>query len=101
MALNPDVVESVANSNFKNVADSPAFYTGMMHADSIAHQRAVNTIREKTLINLAEVDVAEAIAANKMTTGNDLGGIVASLGAAVASLQQLAKIGQTTPPPTA
>lgn len=85
-ALPDDVRESVAASNFKVLADGPAFYQNMGYADAIGHQRRMNV--------LSEAVVAQAInAINRPGTENQ---------ALVATLAQiLTKSAQTTPPATA
>lgn len=105
MPLLDSVVDSVANTNFKTVGESVAFYSSMAMGDSVAHQRRVNAISEaalaKAVQNLTEVDLSESIATKQMTTGNAAAENATALGAAVAALQQLIKTAQTTPPVTA
>jgi len=105
MPLLDSVVDSVANTNFKTVGESVAFYSSMAMGDAVAHQRRINAISEaalaKAVQNLTEVDVSEAIATKQMTTGHAAAESVGQLGAIVAALQQLVKTAQTTPPVTA
>jgi len=105
MAIDQGVLDSVASSNFKTLADGPAFYTNQMYADSVSNQRNVNAIREASLSaalhKFASYDIQEGVAINKMGTGNDLGAQVSALGNVVASLQQSIKGAQSTPPETA
>jgi len=105
MALDPGVVDAVTNSNFKNVAEAPAFYAGLAMGDAVAHQRAVNAVREAALAaalkNFADIDPLEAVSALKVISGNDLAQQLSAMGSAIAQIQQLMKGAQTTPPPTA
>lgn len=97
------IVESVADANTKAFGDGPAFWMNMMMGDAIAHQRGVNAIRETLLgamgKRLVEVDVQEAAAEAKVNAA-DLGSVLSQLGAAIASIQQLTKGAQSTPPVT-
>ena len=103
MAASTDLIDSVANANNKTFGDGPAFYAQLAMGDAVAHQRRVNAISETLLgamgKRLVEVDVQEAAAESKLNT-SDLGAILSQLGAAIASIQQLTKGAQTTPPVT-
>lgn len=108
MALDQTIVDDVANSNFKVVANAAA--TGMAQAmalaaqDAVSHQRIINGLREtafaEATLQRAGIDPSEA-AATKKVTESDLGRTVSELGAVVASLQQMIKTAQSTPPETA
>jgi hypothetical protein len=81
MALNADIVEAVANANFKSMAE-----LGMQNA--IAHQNRLQILAEKALAkSLESMDTTQA-------TEVDAGGVIAQL-------QQLLKGAQSTPPETA
>jgi hypothetical protein len=105
MAIDQGVLDSVAGSNFKTLADGPAFFMNSLIADSLTNQRNVNSIREASLSaalhKFASVDIGEAIAENKIATGNDLAQQLAAMGNMVAALQQSMKGAQTTIPTTA
>ena len=107
MALNADIVEDIANSNFKVVAGAAA--VGLSQAlalaaqDAVSHQRAVNSIREVALGEMlgqrAGIDASEAVSTKKVAEA-DLARTIDELGSAIAALQQIIKGAQTTPPPT-
>lgn len=103
MAASNDILDSVANANNKTFGDGPAFLMQIAMADAVAHQRRVNAISETLLgamgKRLVEVDVQEAAAESKINT-SDLSSVLSQLGAAIASIQQLTKGAQTTPPNT-
>ena len=81
MALNADIVEAVANANFKSMAE-----LGMQN--SISHQNRLQILAEKALAkSLESMDTTQA-------SEVDIGG-------AIAQLQQLLKGAQSTPPETA
>lgn len=100
-----EAAESVGFANIKTLGDGPAFYTNLAMGNAVAHQQALNAILAastgKIVKVLTEVDPLEAVSALKATTGNDLGQVIASLLAALASSQQQTKVAQTTPPVTA
>lgn len=104
MAASTDLIDSVANANNKTFGDGPSFYAQLAMGDAVAHQRRVNAISETLLgamgKRLVEVDVQEASAESKLNS-SDLGAVLGQLGAAIASIQQLTKSAQTTPPVTA
>lgn len=104
MALNEDVVGAVANTNFKNLGEAPAFYASLAMADAVAHQRNVNAIREaalgKIISVLTELDPVESSAVSKVMTGNELASQLTALLTALNSGQQGVKSAQTTPPVT-
>lgn len=105
MALAPEIVESVANANLKNVAEAPAFYSGIAMGNAVSHQQAMQQITLAAtgaiVKQLTEVDPAEAVAVLKATSGNEVAATLAQLLAALGSGQQATKAAQTTPPPTA
>jgi hypothetical protein len=96
MPLNDSIVEDVANSDFKVVAQ-------MGTLDALSHQRAMNLIREtavgKTIEALHNISVAEGLGIAAAQRG-DLSKSIADLGAAVSGIQQMVKGAQTTPPQT-
>lgn len=105
MPLNEDVVQSVANENFKVAAGGPTFWTNMSMGDAVSHQRVVNGIREAAfgamVKSLSEYDIAEALGYKHASSAPvGAGERSMDLGAVVAALQQLIKTAQTTRPET-
>ena len=120
--LEPIIVDSVANTNFKNLAEFPTLHFAAMMQDNkiISKQQNENMVRGSARLNgaldsllvrglkdVAELDMGEATAMVKAGTGVDpqsqghlLGQAIAQLAAAVAGIQQYAKIAQTTIPVT-
>jgi len=81
MALNADIVEAVANANFKAMAE-----LGMQN--TLAHQQRLQILSEKALAkSLESMDTTQA------TEMGDIGGVISSI-------QQLLKGAQTTRPET-
>ena len=103
MAADQGMIDSVSNANTKTFGDGPAFYAQLAMGDAVAHQRRVNAISETLLgamgKRLVEVDVQEASAESTIKADN-LSSLLGQLGAAIASIQQLTKGAQTTPPVT-
>ena len=107
MALNETIVEDVANSNFKVVAN--AVSSGIAQAGSIAalnassHQHGLNLISSaflaESVLPRAGIDVTEATGVKKVAE-SDLARSVAEMGTAVSALQQIIKTALTTPPVT-
>jgi hypothetical protein len=104
MAANEGIIDSVSNVNTKNLGDAAAFAMGLAYNDAVAHQRAMNSIREASVgavvKSLVEVDATEAVSVGKVLTGNDLAQVFASLASAIASSQQAGKAAGVTPPVT-
>jgi hypothetical protein len=109
--LESNVVDAVANSNFKNIAEAGAFYASLSMRDAVESQRRMSTIADNAtgqlLKNFNEMDASQALALVKANTGfdrasqaHDLSRVLEQLGASLASLQIFAKVGQTTPPNT-
>lgn len=96
MALNPDVIEAVANSNFKAMAE-------MQLTNALAHQNRVNVLAESSLGTILErmntIDVAESAGISGVVA-SDLAEVIGQLSGAVANAQQLMKGAQTTIPTT-
>lgn len=95
MAKEPDTIrDGVADVNVKNLGDQPAFYAGLLMKDAAAHARAMEIIRESgvaaAIRKITEVDVTEAIAIVKATTGSDTSTLLANLTAAGAFGRQSA-----------
>lgn len=114
-ALADDVREAVANANFKVTAEAPTVMQNLALQNFIAHQQRLNQIAESELVSaqalnrailgrvvnsLLDTEPTDALAAQKVFSGNDVAQQITSLLAALASGQQGAKVAQTTPPPT-
>ena len=96
MALDPGILDSVANANFKLMSESAV-------QNMVAHQNRVNVLAEKAMAKSLEsmdtVSVPEGLgiaAANR----SDLSKTISDLAGAVASIQQMLKGAQSTPPQT-
>jgi hypothetical protein len=104
MALNQDVVEAVANANFKTHAEGGAYFLNLAMGDAVAHQRRTHVVAENAngtcVKNLIQIDPEEAVSISKVTTGNDLGQQIMQLAAALGAGQIGTKVAQTTPPVT-
>lgn len=120
--LDPGVVGSVINSNFKTNGEFGTRFAMSLAEDfRIAGKQATdNLIQSSNRFNsamdtavlravkgLVEPDMEESISSVKMDTGYDkasqgmnLGAIIAQLSAAVSAIQQYTKTAQTTPPVT-
>jgi len=109
--LESNVVDAVANSNFKNIAEAGAFYASLSMRDAVESQRRMSAIADQATGHLLksynDMDASEALALVKANTGfdrasqaNDLAKVIEQLAAALASVQQFAKVAQSTPPVT-
>lgn len=120
--LEPIIVDTIANTNFKNLAEFPTLHFAAMMQDNkiISKQQNENMVRGSARLNgaldslllrglkdVAEIDMGEATAQVKAGTGVDpqsqghlLAQAVTQLATAVAAIQQYAKIAQTTIPVT-
>jgi hypothetical protein len=96
MALSEDIVEAVANSNFKAMAE-------MQLTNALAHQNRVNVIAESSLGTILErmntLDPTEAAGVSGVVA-SDLAEVIGQLSGVVANAQQLMKGAQTTLPET-
>lgn len=99
-----NVKQGVVDANFKNIAEAQAFYAAMMAANSVAHQKAMDQLREVFLLSgvrkYTEADIQEATAEKKFGEAGDLATAIAQLGTVIGALQQIIKGAQTTPPST-
>ncbi len=104
MPLSPEIVESVANTNLKNVGEAPAFYSGLAMGNAVAHQQGLQLVQQAAIGSivkkLTEIDAAEAVSVLKATSGNEVATTMTQLLAALNSGQQGVKSAQTTPPVT-
>ena len=98
------ISDSVVADNLKTVAGASAFYSAQAMRSFVGHQNRLEILAEANLSRATratiEEDPMEAVAAQKILSGNDLGSTLAALGAVVAQLQQVMKGAQTTPPNT-
>jgi hypothetical protein len=99
MALDPTVLDSVSNSNFKVVSEEGTL-------DALSTTKRLNIIAETALghviggMDQATASVPQGLGIQAAESGGEAGQLVA-LGASVSALQQLIKGAQTTPPETA
>ena len=104
MPILQGVEDSVVNSNFKYKGELGLDQVSLQREEAIAHWSTLNKIREghlaRSLQTFAQEDIGEAMAQSQMRTGNRVAedGTNATLVAALG--QMVAKIAQTTPPPT-
>lgn len=120
--LEGPVVDSVANTNFKNLGEFPSlhFQAHLQDTRIVGKQMNENLVRGSDRMNgsfdslmvralkdIAEPDMSEAVSTVKLGTGVDpqsqghlLAQMVAQLATAVSTIQQYAKIAQTTIPVT-
>ena len=109
--LESGVVDSVANANFKNIAESGAFYASLSMRDAVESQRRMSSLADNAtgqmLKTYNEMDASEALALVKANTGydlasqtHDLGRVISQLSAALANVQILTKLAQSTRPET-
>lgn len=104
MPLNESVVESVTATNFKVVAEAPAYYTQLSFGNAVSAQQNMNTLSQTLIGALAkqviEIDPAEAAAIGRAGADDalalKLSGLVGSLG----SGQIMSKAAGNTPPVT-
>lgn len=96
MALDPGILDSVTNGNFKVMAE-------MQVTNILGHQNRLQMLAESSLGQILNkmngLDPTEAASVSAVVK-SDLSKEVAALGAAVASIQQLMKGAQTTLPET-
>lgn len=96
MALSQEIIDAVANSNFKAMAE-------MQLTNQLAHQQRLQILAESSLGTVLErmntLDPTEAAGVSGVVA-SDLAEVIGQLSGAVASAQQLMKGAQTTPPVT-
>ena len=109
--LESAVVDSVANANFKNIAEAGAFYASLSMRDAVESQRRMSTLADQAtgalLKQYNEMDASQALALVKADTGfdrasqtHDLSKVVSELSASLANVQILVKLAQSTRPET-
>jgi hypothetical protein len=92
MPLQENVVEAVANANFKTIGDTSSQFSNLIMNDAIMSSRNMSAIREKA--------IARSLERMDTVNNDEVAGNSGSLAAAVALAQQLAKVAQTTVPTT-
>ena len=96
MPLDESILASVANANFKSLAE-------LATQNMLAHQNRLQILAEKSLAKSLEamdtVDVPEGLGIAAAQRG-DLAKVLADLAGTVAGIQQTMKGAQTTPPTT-
>lgn len=107
MALDPGIIDAVANSNFKNIAEAAS--VGLAQAMAIqaqnlaSHQQRIQVIAEASLSQqlnrMNALDPEEAASISKVEK-SDTAKQISELGSQIAALQQMLKGAQTTLPET-
>lgn len=104
MPIPDSIIDAVAATNLKNVGEAPAFYSGLAMGNAVSNQQSMNALQQAAvgsiIKGLTEVDPSEAVAALKMTSGNEVATTLGQLLAALQSGQVGTKVAQTTPPVT-
>ena len=109
--LESGIVDSVANANFKNIAEAGAFYASLSMRDAVESQRRMSTLADQAtgalLKQYNEMDASQALALVKANTGfdrasqvHDIARVVSELSAALANVQAMVKLAQSTRPET-
>jgi hypothetical protein len=105
MPLNESVVESVTATNFKVVAEAPAFYTQLAFGNAVSAQQNMTSLSQTLVGALAkqviELDPAEAASIGRAVGDDSVGLKIAGLLGSLSFSQIGAKVAQTTPPVTA
>lgn len=98
----PEVVTSVASTNFSTLALSPSFAMGLAYQDSIDSRRNGQTIANaataRGVRDLVEPNIEESVAVSKEATGNDMAAQIMQLVSALSAGGEQAKIVYATPP---
>jgi len=100
-----EAVEAVNVGNVKTIAEAAAHSMALVFEGQAAHFNRMNMLAESLMSvackNLHELDPTQAISQVKALTGNDIASQITALTSAIASIQQMLKGAQTTPPTTA
>lgn len=103
MALNADIVEAVANSNFKTMSEQTMLVANTQAQNMAAHQGRMLAISEAAVgnivKNLTEFDVGESAAIGQMIDSR-LAPFMTAINGVLGLAQQNTKVAQTTPPVT-
>lgn len=115
MPVNEQTVDSVTIANTKNLGDGPAIAANLLNQtvaqslalaaqNAVANQQQMNAIGQAATTaavdRLLHTQPADAVAASKLLTGNDVATQMMQLLSALNSGQQGVKAAQTTPPDT-
>jgi hypothetical protein len=104
MPMNESVIESVTSTNFKVVAEAPAFYTQLAFGNAVSAQQNMNSLSQTLVGALAkqviELDPAEAASIGRAVTDDEIALKIAGLLGSLSFSQMGAKVAQTTPPVT-
>lgn len=106
--VNSQIVDGVAIDNAKCVAGQPASLANLALANAVSFQQLANnsmvslmaSVNARCVDHVLDTSIIDAVAVNKVATGNDVAQQLATLGAAIAQVQQTMKGAQTTPPST-
>lgn len=95
--------DAVTASNIKVVSEGPAFWTNMMYKDALEDARSLGVIRVAAVGDIVQSmndrsQAVDAVATDRTINGNFLGGQLASLSAAIASMGQFNKGVELSPP---
>ena len=103
MPLDQSIIDSVANSNFKTMAEQVQVTSNLMAQNAASHQNRLQMIAEASvgqiLKNANEFDTEQAQSIRSVIN-TELAPLIAGLASAVASNQQYVKAAQSTPPVT-
>ncbi|MHC4192065.1 MAG: hypothetical protein ACYSUB_20735 [Planctomycetota bacterium] len=103
MPVHESVVQTVTETNYKNLGEMGALTAAIASQNLVGHMRAMDGVRELVMMEgqaqRAGADIAESIAQG-VTARSTTPEMVALLGGIVAALQQITKSAQTTPPVT-
>ena len=92
MPLSESVIDSVANSNFKNQGEMPMQFSNILLNDALIAGRNMTAIREKS--------VARSLERMDVTNDDEGPNVMGGNGTLIAALMQIMKGAQTTPPVT-
>lgn len=103
-ALPDDIREGIAVDNLKATAGQPANLANLAYMNAV-HQQAMgvelsHAVMARCIDRVLDTRIDDAVAGQKLASGNDLGQQLAQLGSVIAQIQQSMKGAQTTPPPT-
>jgi len=92
MPLAEGIIDSVANSNFKNQGEMPMQFSNILLNDALIAGRNMTAIREKS--------IARSLERMDAVNDDEVAGNGTALATAVALAQQIMKGAQTTQPET-
>jgi hypothetical protein len=92
MPLDASVIDSVANSNFKNQGEMPMQFSNILLNDALIAGRNMTAIREKS--------VSRSLERMDVTNDDEGANIMGANGTLIAALMQIMKGASITPPVT-